>query len=115
MNKAKWYTLLIVAVALLLCSGMAQPTHSQASATMSPAVTPTATTCAASWGVVASPNVGTNFNQLHGVAAVTASDVWAVGYQYNSNDIASTLVEHWDGSGWSVVASPNPTGRYGQL
>jgi hypothetical protein len=34
----------------------------------------------ASWSVVASPNVGSQDNFLHGVAAITSSsNVWAVG------------------------------------
>jgi hypothetical protein len=37
------------------------------------------------------------------VAGTASNDVWAVG-----DDGASTVIEHWDGSGWSVVPSPNP-------
>ena len=33
-----------------------------------------------SWAIVPSPNMGTGNNHLNGVAAVSASDVWAVGY-----------------------------------
>jgi hypothetical protein len=36
------------------------------------------------------------------VAAVTANDIWAVG-----SGSSQTLIEHWNGSAWSVVASPN--------
>ncbi len=61
-----------------------------------------------SWSVVSSPNVGTNDNDLFGVAAVSANDVWAVG-DYNNGypNPSYTLVEHWDGTSWSVVSSPN--------
>lgn len=61
------------------------------------------------WAVVPSPNEGTASNQLSSVAAVSTSDVWAVGttYQYASpSDL--TLIEHWNGSAWSVVPSPDP-------
>jgi hypothetical protein len=34
------------------------------------------------WSVVPSPNVGQGGNDLFGVAAVSASDVWAVGTNY---------------------------------
>ena len=37
------------------------------------------------------------------MAAVSSSDVWAVGSQGSR-----TLTEHWDGTRWSVVTSPNP-------
>lgn len=58
------------------------------------------------WQVVASPNPGPGNNHLYGVAALSASDAWAVGYSYNSP--VQSLVEHWNGSAWSVVASPSP-------
>jgi len=61
-----------------------------------------------SWSVVPSPNVGTNYNQLQGVAAVSANDVWAVGGYFTSDGIYQTLIEHWDGTSWSVILSANP-------
>lgn len=57
------------------------------------------------WSVVPSPNVGSDENLLSGVAAVSESDVWAVGHY--SVPAYQTLVEHWDGTTWSVVPSPN--------
>ncbi|HMA36880.1 MAG TPA: S-layer homology domain-containing protein, partial [Chloroflexia bacterium] len=59
------------------------------------------------WSVVASPNVGTGDNNLYGVAAVAANDVWAVGDYFNGSNVLQTLMEHWNGSAWSVVPSPN--------
>lgn len=47
-------------------------------------------------------------NALNGVVALSPTDVWAVGYQVNpTNSGVLTLVEHWDGTKWSVVSSPN--------
>src|SRR5205823_5698851 len=60
------------------------------------------------WQTVRSPNPGNAGNYLLGVAALSADDVWAVGYFVNSPIGSRTLVEHWDGSKWSVVAGPNP-------
>ena len=40
---------------------------------------------------------------LNGVPALSANDVWAVGYETDNNGL---LIENWDGSGWSVVKSP---------
>ncbi len=57
------------------------------------------------WSVVSSPNPGSSSDHLSAVAAVSASDVWAVG---DSNTLSQTLIEHWNGSHWSVVSSPNP-------
>ena len=46
-------------------------------------------------------------NQFLGVAAASPTNVWAVG-QYHSGSTAETLIEHFDGTSWSIVASPNP-------
>ncbi len=59
------------------------------------------------WSVVSSPNPGTSSNELYGVAAIAANDIWAVGLYYNHNGLRQTLVEHWDGTAWLVVPSPN--------
>ena len=61
-----------------------------------------------SWSLVPSPNRNDGYNELHSISAVSSSDIWAVGY-YNISSYVSekTLVEHWDGSTWSLVPSPN--------
>jgi hypothetical protein len=60
-----------------------------------------------SWSIVPSPNPnGKNpiqGSQLEGIAAISATDIWAVGFNEGS-----TLTEHWDGTSWKVVNSPNP-------
>jgi hypothetical protein len=67
-----------------------------------------------SWNVVPSPNVGggspSAFNELSGVAAVSANNVWPVGRFPDPNtNVYKTLTENWDGSSWSVIPSPNVT------
>ena len=57
------------------------------------------------WSVVPSPNPSQTQNILYGVAAITDSDVWAVGAQQDANGLWHTLTEHWDGSSWTVVAA----------
>ncbi len=59
------------------------------------------------WGVVSSPNVGTQPNELLGVTAVSANDIWAVGFSEPSPSFFVTLALHWDGTSWSVVSSPS--------
>ena len=62
-----------------------------------------------SWSIVASPTVASN-DTLTGVAARSATDIWAVGFRQDRSGaipINRTLTEHWNGSAWSVVASPN--------
>jgi hypothetical protein len=52
-------------------------------------------------------------NWLRSVAAVSANDVWAVGETRDTDypgGLDDTLAEHWNGSKWSVVSSPDPGG-----
>ena len=58
------------------------------------------------WSVVPSANRGSDNNVLNGVAAVSANDVWAVGYD-NAGGSSRTLIERWNGAAWSIVPSPN--------
>src|SRR6266566_2892337 len=61
-----------------------------------------------SWSVVPSPNAGSVENSLFGVAAISSTDVWAVGSYFNYSGTGGALIENWNGTSWSVVASPNP-------
>jgi hypothetical protein len=61
-----------------------------------------------SWSVVPSPNSGTGENTLLAIAARNATDIWAVGYhQARPGGSRQTLTEHWGGSRWRVVHTPN--------
>jgi len=59
------------------------------------------------WTIVPSPSAGSHTNPLERVDAISANDIWAVGYYESANGYA-TMTEHWDGSSWSLVSSPNP-------
>jgi hypothetical protein len=61
------------------------------------------------WRRVTSPNVGSRrFNDLQAVKVISADNVWAVGsYVTKSPGVQQTLIEHYDGRSWSIVASPN--------
>ena len=50
---------------------------------------------------------------LNSVSAVSHADAWAAGYYSTSSNEAKTLVLHWNGAAWTVVASPNPGGTTG--
>jgi hypothetical protein len=68
-----------------------------------------------SWSIVPSPNV-LSINGFSGVTAVSSNDVWAVGASYEfleGGNSSHTLIEHWDGSAWSVVPSPDVGTLYG--
>ena len=43
---------------------------------------------------------------LESVSAVSASDVWAVGFHDDAHEVSSTLAEHWNGHFWSLVTTP---------
>ena len=76
----------------------------------------------ASWTLVPTPDVGSGPNVLNGVVALAPDNVWAVGYSTASQkpppgkyDVPTkTLIEHYDGTSWSVVPSPNvgPNSQY---
>ena len=55
------------------------------------------------------PSPASHTNLLTGVAAVGASAVWAVGWQYGTGPRNEGLILHWDGNGWSVSPNPNPS------
>jgi len=59
------------------------------------------------WKIVASPNVDFMNHFLTAVTAVSRNNVWAVGSHRLSNGFTATLTEHWNGTVWSIVASPN--------
>jgi hypothetical protein len=69
------------------------------------------------WSIVPTPNGG-NFsddNVLTAVAAVSANDIWAVGYIYPKGGTPRTLAIHWNGSNWTLVATPNPGNYFRRL
>jgi len=66
------------------------------------------------WQKAPSPNIsGTTElnNELLGIAAISANDVWTVGWAQDPQGpqyAKRTLIEHFDGSTWKIVQSPNP-------
>jgi hypothetical protein len=60
------------------------------------------------WSIISSPNPATSATPLNAVVAFSSTNIWAVGSaQSGSNGASQTLIEHWDGTGWSIVPSPN--------
>ncbi len=53
-----------------------------------------------SWRIVPSPNYSNG--TLYATAALTSTDVWAVGQSENEH----TITEHWNGSTWITVTNP---------
>jgi hypothetical protein len=63
------------------------------------------------WTAFPLPNVGPNINSLFAVSMLPSGEAWAVGYFVNASFHEKTLVEHFDGSTWTVVAAPSPGAR----
>jgi hypothetical protein len=66
------------------------------------------------WSMVASRDPDRSFAQLNGISCTTATNCIAAGVYSAPNapppygfDGSKTLVERWNGTAWSIVASPN--------
>ncbi len=60
----------------------------------------------AAWKRMPSPSPGAA-SALYGVAAVSASSAWAVGYTTTSTG-SKTLILRWNGATWTRIPSPTP-------
>ena len=67
------------------------------------------------WQIVSSPSPSPMYNILYSVAAISANNVWAVGFYANNSGVTQTLAEHWNGTQWSVVSSPSPASINNEL
>jgi hypothetical protein len=71
-----------------------------------------------SWTVVTSANTSAReSNTLTAVTCTASNDCWSVGYHDVGTPVGgaapqATLAEHWDGTSWSIVSSPNPTPNF---
>jgi hypothetical protein len=107
--------ILAMALSALALAGVGQITstgQTSAPAQAAPAIPaiPTATPippCGPAWRTITTPNGNEDRNYLQAIAALSSNDIWAVG-NYMSQASTNTLVEHWDGSTWNIIPSPNP-------
>jgi hypothetical protein len=65
------------------------------------------------WSVVPMPLVNSSninaFYLFNGIQANSPTDVWAVGESsVVDSTTSSNLIEHWNGTAWSIVPSPSP-------
>jgi hypothetical protein len=68
----------------------------------------------ATWSIVATPNSSpVQTNVLQDVACVGPDSCWAVGQNVDAGMVGHALAEHWDGSGWSEVATAPSSFRTG--
>ena len=63
------------------------------------------------WSIQSMPTPATTLNgHLGAVSCSTTASCVAVGYSHDVAGVDVTLVEHWDGSRWTIQGSPNPEG-----
>lgn len=65
------------------------------------------------WKVVPSADPeGSHYSVLEGVTALTARNIWAVGYTLTPDGNGYSIIEHWDGTSWSIVGNADPDSAY---
>jgi hypothetical protein len=64
------------------------------------------------WTIQSTPNpAGWKSVSLSGVSCPTATACTAVGYYVNSSGVTETLAESWNGTTWTIQATPNVAGK----
>jgi hypothetical protein len=72
------------------------------------------------WSIVKTANTAEP-TALNGVTAISATNAWAVGNGFNNvHDTSATVanqavIEHWDGTAWSIVTSPSTVPELGSV
>lgn len=62
------------------------------------------------WQIIVTPSQSAD-EQFNSITALAPDNIWAAGYSRGSDQQpVQPLVEHWNGSQWSIVPSPNPAG-----
>jgi hypothetical protein len=59
------------------------------------------------WTIVPGGEDPARETRLAAVTALAADDVWAAGQFFDELDNGHTLIQHWDGTRWTVVPSPD--------
>ena len=60
--------------------------------------------CGASWSTVASSE---HLKKPRAIATIASNDIWIVGSTRKTEGVIRTGAEHWDGSSWSQVPTPD--------
>ena len=62
------------------------------------------------WKIQSSPKVQTQNGFSGGIDGSSPRDIWVVGHRgLPLSSASTTLIEHWNGTAWKVVRSPNPS------
>ena len=69
-----------------------------------------------SWTIQATPNpAGSSASVLSGVSCSSATACTAVGFYTDSTGTTRTLAERWDGTSWTIQATPRPSTAFAEL
>jgi hypothetical protein len=61
------------------------------------------------WAIIPTPFISAPSVQLNSIAALDSNDIWAAGYSDDPGCLCGrTVVEHWNGSSWTRLSTPNP-------
>jgi hypothetical protein len=93
------------------CFAVGLATNSAFERSLSSVQTTTAKWNGTTWSTLPSPNpINASFTVLDGVACISATNCIAVGNVMSTPGHNNTLVQHWDGTSWTILTSPNPPG-----
>jgi hypothetical protein len=59
------------------------------------------------WRIFSNPASGQAGAVLYAITAVSATDIWATGWQTGASGTNVPFAEHWDGTSWTVVPAPS--------
>ncbi len=118
--------LLLMALSLTAASAVqaAVPLAASAAkiATPAPSGSPTITPAPSAvcgpqgWRVISSPNPSTVYDGLFAVGVVAPNDIWAAGaWEPSPGALVQPLLEHWNGTSWSVVPNPGTAPEQSQF
>lgn len=103
-----------LALGLSLLLAACSPTGASTTPTPTPKPTATPIPACTTWQIIPSPAAPLGEGLLTGVAALSPSEAWAVGYTLPPGGSQVTpLIEQWDGSAWRIVSSPGAGGLNG--
>lgn len=100
MQKQHLFLLAVLPIIILL-SGLLVLTPVAAAALSS------TLTCSRAGSILPAAPSNSRDTYLEGTSANSATDAWAVGAQLNASFTYQTFTEHWDGTSWNPVSSPN--------
>jgi hypothetical protein len=63
--------------------------------------------CPASWELSVLPDLGSADHTFGDILALSADDVWAVGYESENTPSRQPVLLHWDGNAWNVADTPD--------